>query len=206
VKDADTEGKVHTEGAILAKIYEPVALSGSTLVPGFVMRRPSVATVREIADLATRLVPVARVQQFPLTQRLDQRLDELRQLALLAGMLGSVALVLVSIGIFGVFAYIVQQRTREIGVRMALGARPAEIVRVIIGSSMRPIVIGLAVGLAAAFGESGLLRNQLYGLSPLDPVTYLGILVVLGAAALAALYVPARRAARVSPIESLRSD
>jgi len=206
VKDADTEGKPADEVAVLPKIYEPLGPGAWSAVPAFLMRNPSAAAVREIAGLATRLAPVARVRTFPVSENLDLKLDELRKLAMLAGMLGSVALILVSIGIFGVFAYVVQQRTREIGVRMALGARSADVVRVVIASSARPIVIGLVVGLAAAVGESRLLRSYLYGLSPLDPVTYVVIIAVLGVAAIVAVYLPARRAARISPIVALRAD
>jgi putative ABC transport system permease protein len=206
VKDADTEGKAFQEGAVLPKIYEPVGSTSGVIVPNVVVRNASAQTIREITDLAKRLEPAVRVTPAPLAERLTGRLDESRQIALLTALLGGVALVLVSIGIFGVFAYVVQQRTREIGIRIALGAGSATVVRVIIGSSARAIVMGLAAGLAAAFGEASLLRRFIYGVSPLDAVTYAVIIAMLGVAALAAVYIPARRAARISPVIALRAD
>jgi hypothetical protein len=206
VRNADTEGKASQEGSVLPKIYEPIGGAGSTIIPKFVARDASPQTLRAVADLAHGLAPTVRVTTEPLAESLDRRLAELRNDALIVGILGGVALLLVSIGIFGVFAYVVQQRTREIGIRMALGARGADIIRVVIASSMRPILIGLVVGLACAVGESFVVRGFVYGVSPFDPVTYAMIVVILGAAAVLAVYLPARRASRIVPIVALRVD
>jgi ABC-type antimicrobial peptide transport system permease subunit len=206
VKDADTENKAADEGSALPKIYEQFGGGGSTTVPNFVARNLSPDALREITALAARLAPASRVRARSLTERFSLKVDDSRQLALLVGILGVVSLVLVSIGIFGVFAYVVQQRTREIGIRMALGAQRRDVVRTIVASSARPIVIGLVVGLGGALAESRLLRNYLYGVSAVDPVTYGAIVVILGVAALVAVYLPARRATRIVPSEALRGE
>ena len=125
---------------------------------------------------------------------------------LLAGALGLFAIVLASVGMFGVFAHAVQQRTQEIGVRMAIGAPPAAIVRLILAGHSRAVVIGIAVGLVGAVASSIVLRAKLFGLSPLDPVTYAAVGLVLTCCALAATYVPVRRATRVSAAVALRSE
>src|SRR5205814_1280369 len=103
-----------------------------------------------------------------------------------------------------VFAYVVRQRTREIGIRMALGAQPAQVVRLVLASSGRALAGGLGAGLAGAFGLSQLLVHQLNGVSPFDPLAYAGVVVLLIAAAAAASAVPARRAAKVDPVMALR--
>jgi predicted permease len=206
VKDADTEGVAADEGSVRPKVYEPLGMAGAATVPGFVVSSASGELVHEIGAMVSRLAPEARVNVETLSQRLGRRIVETQRLALLVGVMGVTALILVSIGVFGVFAYVVQQRTREIGIRMALGAGEGDVARTIVGSSIRPMLIGLALGLLAALSGSGLLRAHLYGLSPLDPATFGGVVVVLGIAGLIAVYLPARRATRISPVVSLRTD
>ncbi|MDB4914738.1 MAG: hypothetical protein JWM95_2382 [Gemmatimonadetes bacterium] len=206
VKDADTEAKSAEEGAPRPKVYEPFGAASFDVLPSFVAATGAGGTEREIEAIAHRLTPLARVTAEPLTRRLARRADESRRTALLVGVMGVTALLLVSIGIFGVFAFVVQQRTREIAIRVALGARGAEVVRVIVASGARPMVMGTAVGLVAAMAESRLLSRFLYGLSPLDPVTYVAIVVVLGIAAVGAMYLPALRATRIVPAIALRGD
>jgi putative ABC transport system permease protein len=204
VKDADTEGTAIEDGAVRPRVYEPI---GRALgIPSLVVQSGSRALVRDIRAIATRLDPDSRVTVETLSSRLNNRLSEARRTAMLVAVMGGTALILVSIGVFGVFAYVVQQRTCEIGIRMALGAGAKDVVRVIVASSARPMLVGLGVGLMAAMAESQLLRRYLYGLSPLDPATYVGIVAILGVAGLVAVYVPARRATRVSPVVALRTD
>jgi ABC-type antimicrobial peptide transport system permease subunit len=107
---------------------------------------------------------------------------------------------------FGVFAFWVEQRTREIGVRMALGARPIQVIRLVLGASSRSVIVGLILGFAGAVAAGRLLERFLYGVSPLDPVAYLSVALVLAAAGLSATYLPARRATKIDPMTALRCD
>jgi ABC-type antimicrobial peptide transport system permease subunit len=119
---------------------------------------------------------------------------------------GAMALILGVVGIYGVIAYAVTQRTREIGIRIALGAPPAGLQRMFVGQGLMLAAIGAAVGLAAAVGLTRLMKTLLFGVEALDPSTYATVAVVLIAAAAMASYVPARRATAVHPTEALRSE
>jgi putative ABC transport system permease protein len=129
-----------------------------------------------------------------------------RYLALVLGIFAFVATVLATIGIYGVMAYSVTQRTREVGIRMALGARPHRILALIGGRATILISSGVVLGLAGSLGLSRLIASQLWGVQPTDPATFIGVSLLLIAAALLASFVPARRAIRVDPTEALRSE
>lgn len=116
------------------------------------------------------------------------------------------ALLLSGVGIYGVIAYSVSQRTTEMGLRMALGAGTRDLAGLVVRNSMSFVALGMAAGLLGSIGFARLLSDQLFGVSPLDPRVYLGVLLVLGLTALAASYLPARRATRVDPIEALRAE
>jgi putative ABC transport system permease protein len=126
--------------------------------------------------------------------------------AILLGTFAVMALLIASIGIYGVLAYSVNQRTREIGVRMALGAQPADVLRLVVEEGMRVAVIGVAAGLAAAVVLSRAVASLLYGVSVRDPLTFTSVAAVLAAVALAACAIPARRASRVDPMVALRYE
>jgi predicted permease len=125
---------------------------------------------------------------------------------MLLGVFAVLALVLACVGIYGVISYLVGQRTHEIGVRMALGAQQNDVLRLIIGHGARMALVGVAVGIVAAMGLTRLMANQLFGVSPHDPITFVGVAGLLIFVAVAACYVPARRAMRVDPIIALRCD
>jgi predicted permease len=122
------------------------------------------------------------------------------------GLFGLLALVLASVGIYGVVAYSTRQRTHEIGIRMALGAAPSAIFRLVIGHGLRLVLLGVAFGLAAAFAVMRLLSSLLFGVSASEPFTFASVILLLAAVALFACYFPARRAMRVDPIVALRHE
>ena len=135
-----------------------------------------------------------------------QALGQARLMTWLLGIFAGVALLLASIGIYGAVAYTVEQRTGEIGVRMALGAQTRDVLRLVINQGMKPVVIGLAIGIASAFALSRLIASQLYQVSAHNPVLLGGATVLLGTIALAACLLPARRATHVDPIVALRYE
>jgi ABC-type antimicrobial peptide transport system permease subunit len=126
--------------------------------------------------------------------------------ALVFLLFGAVALLLTTVGIYGVISYGVAQRTHEMGIRVALGANRIEVLELIIGEAMRPALFGIAAGLCAAVGLTRLLTSLLFGVKPTDVPTYAAVLVLLLGAALLAAYLPARRATRVDPIVALRYE
>jgi predicted permease len=129
-----------------------------------------------------------------------------RVAGMMLGACGFLAMLLTAIGLFGVISYIVSQRTHEIGIRVALGARPADVVRLVVAHGLLVTCAGLAIGLAAAFAGTRVLSSLLYGVRPHDAATLIGVSLAVTAVALAACYLPARRAMRVDPLTALRHD
>ena len=174
-----------------------------------VLIRTSGATqelVPVIASVSKSIDPL----RFPQTQLLrtsfNQKVAQARYAALTVSVLGSVALLLACLGIVGLVTYAVSQRTKEIGIRMALGAQPSQVLAVVLRQFASPIVIGLLVGIGGAAALSQILRQQLYGLSNFDPAAYAGAAVAFAIAAGLAALLPARRALRVDPILALRYE
>ena len=135
-----------------------------------------------------------------------QALGQARLTTILLGVFAVVALLLATVGIYGAVAYTVEQRTGEIGVRMALGAQTSDVLRLVIGQGMRPVFFGLIIGLAAALALGRLITSQLYEVSAQNPVLLGGTVAILGAAALLACLFPARRASRLNPVTALRTE
>jgi predicted permease len=160
--------------------------------------------IRQQALAQDKDVPLVDIKTQ--TEAVAQELVQERVFARLASLFGALALVLACIGLYGTMAYTVARRTGEIGIRMAIGARPLDILGMVLRESVRVVLIGSAAGLAAAVAATRLIRSQLYGLSPHDPLVLTGAALVLLAVTMLAACIPARRASRVDPLRALRNE
>ena len=139
-------------------------------------------------------------------QNLNQQTQYLRLYILLLGIFGGIAATLAAIGIYGVMAYSVAERTREIGIRMALGAGSGDVLKMVMRHALLMVGIGLTIGLAGSFAVTRLIKSGLYGVTATDPLTYVGISLLLIVVALTASFIPTRRAVRVDPTTALRYE
>jgi putative ABC transport system permease protein len=178
----------------------------SALEPKLLMRTSDPSALARVGSVVAALDSRARVRLAPLAANVSEEIAMSRRTAWLAGAFGTLALILATIGMFGVFAYLVQQRTREIGIRMALGARPQDVVRLVLAGNARPVIMGILVGVTGAMASARLMQHLLFGLSPSDPVAHIGGAGMLALAGFAASYVPVRRAVRLDPANALRHD
>src|SRR5467141_834438 len=160
--------------------------------------------LREALAAADPLVPTGTVRSMD--QVLAHSLALRSFMMLLLSIFGGLALVLATVGIYGVISYAVSQRRREIGVRMALGARPADVLRMILAEGLKLVAVGVVIGIAAALMLTRLLEGMVYGVSMRDPLIFLLVNLLLVTVSLAACYVPARRAMRVDPLVALRYE
>jgi len=163
-----------------------------------------VAALREAVRSVDSNLPLTRIKTQ--VEQADQTLRMERLFARLLTFFGLLALLLAGIGLYGVMAYSVAQRTQEIGIRLALGAQGWDVLRLVIGQGMVLALIGVAVGLGGAIGLTRLMKTLLYGVSATDPLTFVVIALVLTTVALLACWIPARRAAKVDPMIALRCE
>jgi predicted permease len=145
-------------------------------------------------------------QIITMDERLSNSVAGRRFQMLLLGIFAGVGLVIATVGIYGIISYAVSQRTHEIGIRMALGAQASDVLRMVVWRGMSLALIGVALGLAAAFALTRVMKNLLFEVSPTDPATFALIALLLIVVALIASYIPARRATKVDPLQALRHE
>jgi len=163
-----------------------------------------VPALRRVVHTADPELPLVNVRTQE--EQIDSDLQDDRLFVTLTSVFGVLALVLASVGIYGVTAYSVARRTNEIGIRLALGAVPRQVLAMVLREASWMSVVGIATGVGASLLLSRLARSMLFGIAPYDPATLCGATLLLLAVALAASWIPARRAAKVQPIEALRRD
>jgi putative ABC transport system permease protein len=205
------ENGVHEKAPAI--VYWPIMLgnlNGPTRTVTFLIRSDRTGTegflnqVRQAVWSVNSSLPVASVRTMQ--DVYDGSLARTSFTLVMLGIAGAMALVLGIIGIYGVISYAVSQRRREIGIRLALGAQQEQLRRMFVRHGLVLAGIGVAIGLVAAVGLMQLMKSLLFGISPLDPVTYATVPLVLVSAAVLASYLPARRAAAVDPVEALRVE
>jgi putative ABC transport system permease protein len=162
------------------------------------------AAVREQIRQADPALPVFQVRTMEEVRQLS--FWQFRLFGWMFGIFGAVALMLASIGVYGVLSYSVSQRTQEIGVRVALGAARADVLRLVVLQGLKLAGIGIVLGLGAAFGVTRFIRTLLYNVTPTDPASFAAVVLFLTGVALLASYVPARRATAVDPMVALRGE
>ena len=182
----------------------PIAGGGYYVIRGAQDPTALVSAVRSEVRTLDPSLPVSNVKT--LVQMIDERISTKRLMAYIFAIFALVALLLASVGIYGVMSYAVTQRTQEIGIRMALGARAGDVLRLVIKNGMALTFIGVAIGLAGAFALTRLLANLLFQVKPTDQATFVVVAITLVAVALLACYISARRATKVDPLVALRDE
>jgi putative ABC transport system permease protein len=199
----DTDGEPEP-GAFVPYPYMPTLNTGVTIRTGLSDPSQVMTAVREQIRAADPILPIFEVNT--LQQLREDGYWEYNLFGWMFSIFGAIALILAAIGVYGVISYGVSQRTHEIGVRMALGAHAGDVMRLIIGQGVTLALLGVGAGVVCAFGVTRVIATMLYGVSPTDPLSFVGIAVFLTAVAVLASYIPARRAMGVDPMQALRYE
>jgi putative ABC transport system permease protein len=205
VGDVKHRGLTNESGSEVYVPYLQLPLTGMNIVARTLGDPLSiVAAIRNESFAVDRNQPVANIRTME--QYLADSVARPRFNTVLLGLFAALALALAVVGIYGVMSYFVAQRTHEIGIRMAMGARSCDVLRMVVRQGMSLTMIGLVIGLTLAFAATRLLTSLLYGVGPTDPSTFVVISSLFALVALLACYIPARRAAKVDPIVALRHE
>jgi predicted permease len=181
---------------------------GSNTTPTILVRTtaPESEIISPARNIFHDLAPEVPVKFSTFSEQMGSWLAGRRFLLLLVGLFATAALALAAVGLYGVVAFFVTRRTQEIGIRMAVGAQKSDVLRLVLGEGVRLAGLGIAVGIVASLAITRLVASLLFGISTTDPLTFAGVAVVLFLVALAATYIPARRAMRVDPVTALRYE
>lgn len=188
---------------------QAAAYSGRTEGSWFtvaLIRSNDPAVFDQFKAIVSGLNPAMDVTVRPVRDSLAESLNVARIAGWVSWAIGGIGLLLAAIGAFGVFAHAVEEKRREIGLRMALGAQATQVIRAVLAATQRPVIIGLVAGVILAAISTRLFSSYLYGMSPYDPIAYLQVVSLLFVAAMLATWIPARRATRINPADSLRSE
>jgi hypothetical protein len=197
------DAQVYGLGPVEPTFFEPFAGDRQAVV---LVRGGGKTDAARLTALVRRLEPRAVTQSTTISEQMERWLGPSRTGAALAAVLGLLATVLATVGTYGVIAYSVEQRRRELGLRLAVGAAPRQVVRFVLHANTRPVLTGVVAGAGGSLLVARLLRGTFPGVSGLDPLVWGGVLAVLFLAGVAASVVPARRAARLDPASTLRFD
>jgi len=196
------------EAVVYFPLTGPTPTAWAMGSPAYVVKSPrAVSLGREVRELVRQVAPEAPVYREYTMDFLAQRsMIQLSFTMLTLGVVSALAMILGAVGLYGVLSYVVGERTREIGVRMALGATAGAVRRMVVSQGAKVVLIGTVVGVAAALASTRLLDALLYEVNALDPVVFVTMSLMMIGIGMLASYVPARRASNVNPIESLRND
>ena len=196
------------EAIVYFPLTGPSAGAWGISSPAYVVRSSRADQLqREVRELVRQVAPEAPVYRENTMEFLARRsMQQLSLPMMTLGILAGLSLLLGAIGLYGVLSYVVAERTREIGLRMALGATASVVQRMVVSQGARVVLVGVGLGVAVAFAATRLLGSLLYGVKPVDPIVFAAMSAMMVAIGILASYIPARRASSVNPIESLRSD